>query len=398
MLGVTSSSLVSPKNLQKKIMTSRDRLLTALSGKIPDRVPISTYELCARNSRSFENNESSYSDLMNFIRQNTDAITYWGFPSNHRKVYSSYKPDETVELSESRGFHVQKKIIRTPHRTLTATSKWTDDIKTTWAVEHLCKNTADVDALMNLPWEPVTYNAEDYPRIISELGNNAEHGIIMTSVGDPVLCAMELMEFGEAMVWALTEKEHFGNILKELHRRNIINIKNMLETQKQELLPIDLYRIVGPEYITPPYLPPSYFEEFVFPYMCEIVELIHSCGAMARIHCHGRIGRVLDMMIASGADAIDPCEAPPDGDIELADVKKKCAGKMTIFGNLELKLLEQGTTNDVKHAVRNCMKAAKEGGGYVILPTAAPINIPLEPQTAENYKTFITTALEEGRY
>jgi len=209
---------------------------------------------------------------------------------------------------------------------------------------------------------------------------------------------MSIMEFGEATVWALTEKDHFAAVLGELHRRNMINIKNLLELQKTKSHNVELLRIVGPEYLTPPYLPPAYFREFVYPYVCEIVELIHSYGAYTRIHCHGKIGKVLDMMIDTGADGLDPCEAPPDGDIELADLKKKCAEKMTIFGNLELKLLERGTPADVRREVRKCMEAAKHGGGYVILPTAAPINIPLAPATAENYKTFIRTAIEEGVY
>lgn len=38
-------------------MTSKERLNLVLSGKIPDRVPISTYELCGFNSQSFENME-----------------------------------------------------------------------------------------------------------------------------------------------------------------------------------------------------------------------------------------------------------------------------------------------------------------------------------------------------
>ncbi|HNT35325.1 MAG TPA: hypothetical protein PKH07_10055, partial [bacterium] len=51
----------------------------------------------------------------------------------------------------------------------------------------------------------------------------------------------------------------------------------------------------------------------------------------------------------------------------------------------------------VQQAVRECMNAAKVGGGYVIMPTAAPINIPLAKKTEDNYRTFIETALEYGR-
>jgi uroporphyrinogen decarboxylase len=201
------------------------------------------------------------------------------------------------------------------------------------------------------------------------------------------------MEFGEATVWALTEPEHFKATLDELHRRNMVNLKNMLETQA-----VDLYRICGPEYVTPPYLSPKHFEQFVFPYLCDMVALIHEYGSKARIHSHGRIGQVLDMMLDTGADAIDPCEAPPDGDITLADVKKKATGKLCLFGNIQLKLLENGTTDDVRANVADCMNAAKDGGGYIIMPTAAPINIPLSPKTAANYQAFIQAALELGRY
>jgi thiazole synthase ThiGH ThiG subunit len=44
------------------------------------------------------------------------------------------------------------------------------------------------------------------------------------------------------------------------------------------------------------------------------------------------------------------------------------------------------------------MDAVKAGGRYVIMPTAAPINTPLSPQTEQNYYTFIETALELGKY
>jgi hypothetical protein len=47
--------------------TSRRRLLVALSGGVPDRVPINTYELARRNSLDGYNNQPSYRGLMDFI-------------------------------------------------------------------------------------------------------------------------------------------------------------------------------------------------------------------------------------------------------------------------------------------------------------------------------------------
>jgi hypothetical protein len=44
------------------------------------------------------------------------------------------------------------------------------------------------------------------------------------------------------------------------------------------------------------------------------------------------------------------------------------------------------------------MDAAKDGGGYVLMPTAAPINIPLAPQTEANYLAYLEAAREFGVY
>ncbi|MDD2503943.1 MAG: uroporphyrinogen decarboxylase family protein, partial [Clostridia bacterium] len=112
----------------------------------------------------------------------------------------------------------------------------------------------------------------------------------------------------------------------------------------------------------------------------------------------GRIGKVLDYIKDIGADAIDPCEGPPDGDIPLKEVKRLVGDQMCIFGNIQLKLLENGTTDQVRSYVKDCMEAAKEGGHYVIMPTAAPINVPLSPRTEDNYKAFISASLEYGSY
>ena len=104
------------------------------------------------------------------------------------------------------------------------------------------------------------------------------------------------------------------------------------------------------------------------------------------------------MIVETGCDSIDPCEAPPDGDIELAEVKKRIGDNVCIFGNIQLKLLENGSTEEVRSAVITCMESAKDGGRYVIIPTAAPINIPLAKQTESNYMTFVDIALEMGKY
>ncbi|NLZ89209.1 MAG: hypothetical protein GX916_06880 [Clostridiales bacterium] len=374
-------------------MTSRERLLAALKLQPTDRVPINTYELCPHNSQSFENKEPSYRDLMSFIRANCDSLTMWNPSGNGVFALSSHPAEirHTQDTVPDKGLTINRYSVTAPSgRVLTWTDQVYQDVVTTWHTEHICKTLQDVDDFLSFPYTPITYDASDYVRIREELG---DHGLIMASVGDPLCTAMEIMEFGEATVWAMTETDHFESAIKEIHRRNMINLENMLKAQV-----VDLYRICGPEYATPPYLPPRFFERFVVPCVTDMTRLIHRYGGLVRIHSHGRVGQVLDMILTCGADGIDPCEAPPDGDISLGELKRRVAGRLCVFGNLQLKLLERASENEVRSTVKQCMEEAKEGYGYVIMPTASPINIPLAQKTENNYRVFIEAALEYGVY
>jgi len=371
-------------------MTSRERLISAILREKTDRVPVSTYELVGYNSRAFENKETSYKNLMDFIREKTDCVCMWDLNSNSRVAQSAYLAEINCRQIRGDNYIERHLTLQTPNGDLTSTHRVYDNLYTTWQTERWCKTTEDVDKMLSIPYEPVQYDDSDYHRIQREVG---ERGIIMSGAADPAYLALELMEFGEATIWATTETDHFAKTVDEIHRRNMINLEKMLKCQT-----VDLYRICGPEYLTPPYLPPYYFERFVTPYLTEMIDMIHKYGGLVRIHSHGKINKVIDEILKCGADALDPCEGPPDGDITLSELKARTKDRLCLFGNIQLKMLEHASVSEIREIVRNCMDDAKEGGGYVIMPTAAPINVPLSPKTEENYRAFIETALEYGKY
>lgn len=372
-------------------MTSRERLLLAAGGGTPDRVPISAGGLIGYNSRNFENNDPSFKNLMDVIREKTDCITMWR-PASTAGVFATahQAPTETERWREGNTSCVRA-TIQTPQGPLTRVDKVQDHVHTVWHTERWCKTPEDVDKALSLPYEPPVIDDSDYARVRAELGDN---GIIMASVSEAFCVAMELMEFGEATVWAYTEPDHFEKTVRTLHERIMENTRRSLETRV-----VDLYRLVGAEYGTPPYMNAEMFDRFVIPFMAEMVDLIHSYGAKVRVHSHGRVATTLEKMLATGTDGVDPCEAPPDGDITLADAKRLISAYgACLYGNIEFKLLEHGTPQQVRQAVRECMEIAGPGGGFVLMPTAEPIHTPLSPKTEENYYAFIDAALEYGRY
>lgn len=371
-------------------MNSRERLLKTLAHQPTDRVPVSTYELVGYNSSSFENQESSYARLMETIRRETDCVCMWNPESNETFLQSSHPVEMEVLEQRENGARRTESILQTPRGPLRTITEVKDNIHTVWRIEHWCKSLEEVEAALSVPFSPLEYDTSDFDRIQDEVGEN---GIIMASIPDPLLLAADLMDFASFTLWAMTEEEHFARTVAILHERFMENLRRMLDVNL-----VDLYRICGPEYATPPFLPPRFFEKYVTPYVREIVELIHSRGSRVRLHCHGRIGKVLDLILDTGADALDPCEAPPDGDIHLSEVKARVGHRICLFGNIQLKLLEHGSTEEVDTAVRSCMESARKNGGYVLMPTAAPINVPLDPKTEANYLTYIEAGLKYGRY
>ena len=380
------------------LWTSRRRLRTALAGGIADRVPINTYELAGRNSLDWYNQQPSYRGLMDYLRAHTDCITNWNprtatdcYTCEDRFLCSDY-PVEIESRTETAGqFQRTTRICHTPGGDLRSVSQTAVDVYTTWQVEHWCKNTADVDKALSVPYEPARYDASDLPRVQTELG---EQGLVMASVGDPAYLAAELMSFQEYMMWAFEDTDHFARTVAVIAGRVMENLRRQLDC-----CVLDLYRIVGPEYFTPPYLPPAMFRRFVVPHVTEMTRIIHARGGKVRLHCHGKLAQVLDLILETGCDGIDPCEPPPDGDIELDEVKRRCQARgVSVWGNVELKLLEQAAHGQVRAEVHKIMDQAKAGGGFVLMPTAAPISLALSPRTEANYKALIDTGLEFGKY
>ena len=370
-------------------MNSTQRLLACLTGQMPDRVPVSTHELVGWNRFAWENREGSYARLMDVIRRRTDCLYMCDVPVPNARAGQW---NTAVQKWDEGDQHVTRWTIQAPGRTLTSVSSFSDDVKTTWRREHPVKDLDDLAAYLDLPWEAGEPDFRELQQAWADL--DGRHGLPLISIGDPICELAEAFDFGAFMVHALTETDALQAALDRLHERHAERLRRILTGSVRNAV----IRIYGPEYATPPYLPPDLFARFVTGYDSQYVQMIQQAGAFARIHSHGKTARVIDQIAAMAPDALDPLEPPPDGDIDLAGLKAALGGRVCLMGGIELKHLEARDEDFVDDLVRRTMAAGKPGGRFVIMPTAAPINIPLSPRTEANYLRFIETALEVGQY
>ncbi len=367
-------------------LSSRERLLRCLRHKPIDRVPISTYELVGWNKDAWENHEPSYARLMQAIREKTDCI-YMLAPQWKSKPVPGM---EIQTWREARSAYTRT-TYHTPKGNLTSLHRVDDDLYTRWTLEHFLKNIEDIDRYLAFPYEPPDL---DMTHFLAEREALGEHGLMMITVDDPVCVVAELFEMGQFLVHAITEEKRIGRFLDVIHERQMYSLRQILRHDVSDVI----FRICGPEYAAPPYLSPEHFRNYVTGYLGEICRAIKEAGGFARAHCHGKIASILDQMVEAGAEGLDPIEPPPDGDMEMAAVKKAYGRRLCLFGNIELRELEHSDPDRIDSLVRKAMDEAREGGGFVLMPTAAPINVPLSKKTEENYFRFIESGLKYGAY
>ena len=149
---------------------------------------------------------------------------------------------------------------------------------------------------------------------------------------------------------------------------------------------------IGNEYSELPLLSPGLWRKWDLPVLQVFCETAHRYGALTHWHQHGGTASILPDIADSGLDILCPLEAPPGGDADLARVKQLYGDRLCLKGNLETSLLLNGSPDQVRQGVRQCLQAAKSGGGF-ILGTGDQVayHTPFE-----NIQAFVQSGLEFG--
>ncbi len=388
-------------------MTSRERLMAAIRHEAPDRVPVSTYEMTGLHYDPREregqgpdrsparmylsgwwNHEPSYQPLMAYIREQADCVYMTDIRTGDR-----YLKEHTHTETWREGPHqYTRTVLRTPKGPLSQTFRVDDGLYTAWETEHLVKDEEDVRRYLSIPFDP---EPVDVSHLAAQDAFVGDRGILMVDVLDPICEVAGLFDFSDFTVTAFTEPDTITRLLDFAFERQRHFLGDMLRKGAGPL-----FRFAGPEYCTPPYLPKECFLKFVTQYDKRLIRMIHDHGQYARVHSHGKIRTVMDQFLEMEVDAIDPVESSADlsGDLSLREAKELTGGKICLFGNIQLKDLEQLSAQAMREKVKRCVEQGKPGGNFVVLPTATPLNVPLSPRTEENFRIMIDTAHEYGQY
>ena len=354
-------------------MTSKERVIAALNRKEPDRVP--TFEWIINpdviekiTNQNYdwtdwaETNRSSMdfsSALIEFIRQmDIDGIAI-GTNMNKEKVDDGYFRDEWG-------------ITRRAH----------DEYPT--PVGCSIKSKEDLKSL-KVPDPDADYRFDDIKNAMREFGD--EKAIIIR-LRDVFSQPRDLMGFSEVLESFYTQPELVSELM-EISVEYNTQLAKIAKNLGGEII------VVGDDYANNngTFMSPKMFREMVLPHFRKLIRNFKDLGMYVIKHTDGNIMSIIDDIIDTGIDCIDPIDPLADMDIEF--IKQKYGDRVCIKGNVDcVSTLVDKSPQEVIKETKHCILKASIGGGHII-SSSNSIHAGINPV---NYKVFLDAVKEYGTY
>ncbi len=146
-------------------------------------------------------------------------------------------------------------------------------------------------------------------------------------------------------------------------------------------------------YNSGPLISPKSFRELFYPGLCKIIKGFKDLGLHVIKHTDGNIKPLLDMIVDSGIDCLDPID--PLAGMNIAEIKGKYGDRIALKGNVDCAhTLSFGTKEEVIEETQKCLHDGAPGWGY-ILSSSNSIHSSVKP---ENYRAMLETHKRYGNY
>jgi hypothetical protein len=351
-------------------MTSKQRVLEALEGRIPDRVPWGEFAVDFDTVERILGHET-------FLRAKARSqMAFWD--GRHDEVAESYRRDH-IELHRK----LELDIVTFPMATWEIPPE-SDDLPprrvdgSTWEDKYgrvfkYSSLTEDITCVRDPVAEKKIYSVDDFRRepagperdprswavldaVIQELKNNKficgpSGGIVGTVLpGGLEKGSLALVQEPELVVAAT------ARLLQEQGLADTVLIH---PESDGVLLAHDFGHKTGP------FIGPAMFKQFFLEAnKSRVFRLRQDFNKKVFLHSCGNVRSYLDFFVEMSVDAYQSIQRTAGMDI--CALKKSHGGKLTLWGGVSLENLVAGTPEEVRRDVRRAMACAKEGGRFIL--------------------------------
>jgi len=347
-------------------------------------VPVTTYEI-SPFGQAWYHHEPSYKPLIQLERRYGDSFV-WAPTS---PVIAPVDPSAThvQDVAEADGTVRHTMVLTTPKGELRSVWQRDPARMTHWRIEPMIKSDEDIARVLSLPDTPPAVDPE---RIRALQRQAADQAVLLFSIGDAIGHVAGLFDFEEFVMRCYEDDSLVRELLAKVHKQLCEQVKAIGRVVREAC-----FRLWGPEYCGAPLMDPDrFFQEYVVQPDRELTDWIHETGNLSIVHCHGRLRQLLEPILQIGADALEPLETLPmtTADVTMAELKQRLGAHMCLMGGMQAPTLERGTPEQVADQAETAIREGAGDGGFVLLPTAAPVHIPLDEATIRNYEVMFRVA------
>lgn len=376
---------------------SKDRIAIALNGGKSDRIPLVDIFNMNYLMKEIGGNYKGFNiDLLEKVIEFQEEIGHDPVLYLH-----SFQEPEMVKLPESfmkwknedtKDWNIEEKVVidqsghqviereyKTPVGSMKSVLR--REKQQAWVLEHPLKNRDDIRLLKYRP-DPEKIETTILKELIEKSKERAFFTIGIPSVWQEG-CAMRGLS---NMIYDVYDNPDWVKEYFEILMENSIKTAKMLgKLGIDSIFVNESYAGLG--------ISKDMYREFILLYDKKIIEAANSAGMITSLHICGKCNALLEDMADSGVTCIEPL-APFDyaGDADLADAKMRIGKKVGIWGGFRERVLNEDKETVKKEALR-CIKAAGEGGGYVLRGTGQIYDAKIE-----NLKYLRELVEEYGRY
>ncbi len=174
-----------------------------------------------------------------------------------------------------------------------------------------------------------------------------------------------------------------------------LSVKTNLELAKQAAHLGADFVFTGDDYASTqgPFISPRMFREMLAPPLKRVMTGFKGLGLMVIKHTDGNILPLLDMIVDSGIDALDPID--PISGLDIGEMKRRLGHKLALKGNVDCAhTLTNGTEKQVVEETIGVIRKAAEGGGLIV-SSSNSIHSGVKPG---NYLAMWNAIRAYGRY
>jgi uroporphyrinogen decarboxylase len=322
-------------------VTPRERVLTALSHRQPDRTPC-----------DFWAEEPTWRRLLTHLGHDDRNRVLDELAVDVRRLDLPAPAERALGGGLFQNFWGERYVYRE-----TPWGKMREDVRGALAgAERLAE-------LEDFPWP--TPDVFDYSPLVEQCGRLDQHALIYGFAD--VWQRPGLVRGWEGMFLDLVERPEWAHFLS----RKFTDFYREDYTRAAEATGgrIDLYLLIsdlGSQ--SGPLVSKSMFRQFVAPYLREMIDCIHGLGGKVLYHSCGAIASLIPEMIALGVDVLDPIQ-PVGPAMQPERLKADYGGRISFHGGIDVqRLLPQGSPAEVEAEVRRYCQTLGRDGGYILAP------------------------------